>query len=265
MNKPFKINRNDYMNIYWASDFHYNHQPEFIWKPRGFTSYKAHDQFIETEIDKLTHDDLLIYLGDFSLNTTDEATSKLLHRIKAQMFYVFGNHEGYHSRFYRNSLEEFLKKATRINSWGEDTRLFEDYSDESFQIFPFNVDKTTKAGMPGKAKKVQNKHVNAITYFGEDATFHIGNTLAYVRHMAPLIWDKMKYDNYVAVCGHSHGNLPMGTPFTTNEGRILDISMDNAIKYNGSAFFKQEELVQIMSYKKGKTYDHHGSALHGDD
>jgi hypothetical protein len=76
--------------------------------------------------------------------------------------------------------------------------------------------------------------------------------------MAPLIWDKMKYDNYVAVCGHSHGNLDIAKPNHYKSGKILDVGVDNALKHNGSAFFSVEEVVEIMSKKNIKIYDHHG-------
>lgn len=122
-------------------------------KPRGFSSFQEHDKFIENECSKLTKNDLLIYLGDYSLNTTDENTSSLLHKTKAKMFYIFGNHEGYHSRFYRESLHAFYKTFHNLSAI--DDGLAKDHSslhgsnfvsEIPFQIFPFSVDKTTKEG-----------------------------------------------------------------------------------------------------------------------
>lgn len=239
MNKPLAINRNDYANIYFASDFHYNHKRDFVWKPRGFDTYQEHDLFIEQQCDTLTKDDLLIYLGDYSLNTTDEQTSNLLHRTKAQMFYIFGNHEGYHSRFYRRALDNFATNELGLPI-------------ANFQIFPFHVDKTTGKGGTGI------KGGNNITYFGEEGYFRIGNTHYFCRHMAPLIWDKMKYDNFVSLCGHSHGNLQLANHTTKDQGKILDVGMDNAIKFNGTAFFRIEDINRIMATKHTKIYDHHG-------
>lgn len=239
MNKPIKLNKNDYNEIYFASDFHYNHQRDFIWTPRGFNTYQEHDKFLEDQCKSLTEKDLLIYLGDYSLNTTDEQTSNLLHKTKAQIFYVFGNHEGYHSRFYRNSLEKF---------WG---------GKPNFQIFPFSVDKTTNVGQPG-IPFPKGKYCNEITYFGEEAYFQIGNNFYFCRHMAPIIWDKMKYVNYVALCGHSHGNLIAAQHNITNQGKILDVGVDTAIKVNGSAFLTINEVDNILNKKKIVIHDHHG-------
>jgi len=239
MNKPIKLNKNDYNEIYFASDFHYNHQRDFIWTPRGFKTYQEHDKFLEDQCKSLTEKDLLIYLGDYSLNTTDEQTSALLHNTKAQIFYVFGNHEGYHSRFYRNSLEQF---------WGSKTNI---------QIFPFSVDKTTndgKASIPFP----KGKYCNEITYFGEEAYFQIGNNFYFCRHMAPLIWDRMKYNNQFALCGHSHGNLVAAQHNSVSYGKLLDVGVDTAIKVNGSAFLTVAEVDDIMNKKKIVIHDHHG-------
>lgn len=266
MNKPFKIKISDYDNIYFGSDFHYNHQRDFLFKPRGFSSYQEHDSFIENECGKLTENDLLIYLGDYSLNTTDEQTSNLLHKTKAKMFYIFGNHEGYHSRFYRESLHAYFKTMVNYQYVKNGEALDHSslhganfVSEFPFQIFPFSVDKTTKEGNPGASrKKFKEDAGNDIVYFGEEGYFQIGNNFYFCRHMAPLIWDKMKYENYFSICGHSHGNLKIATPEHLDDGRILDVGVDNALKYNGSAFFKIQEVDAIMKKKKLKIYDHHG-------
>jgi hypothetical protein len=264
MNKPFKIKSNDYDNIYFGSDFHFNHQREFVWKPRGFQTYQEHDKFIEEQCESLTENDLLIYLGDYSLNTTDEQTSALLHKTKAKMLYVYGNHEGYHTRFYKNSLDNFYKKFINLNA--VTSGLSEDHaslhgmnfiSALPFQIFPFSVDKTTKEGFAGMNPRIRDRADNTITYLGEEGYFQIGNMFYFCRHMAPLIWDKMKYDNYVCLCGHSHSNSKQ-LNIDNQEGKILDIGMDNAMIYNGSAFLKIEEVDAIMKTKSIKIYDHHG-------
>ena len=250
MNKPFKINVNDYENIYTGSDFHYNHQRDFIFKPRGFETYQDHDKFIREQCETLTVNDLLIYLGDYSLNTTDEQTSELLHKTKARIFYIQGNHEGYHSRFSRDSLMEYAKQYGGLH---------DDISNsKNVTIFPFSVNKTTKEGHIGIAPKRKDVEMRDITYFGEDATFQLGNSFWYVRHMAPLIWDKMKCDNYYAIFGHSHSNLKGAQPTDTTNGLWMDVGMDNAKSYNGTAFFSRHDIETLMKRKVVKIHDHHG-------
>jgi hypothetical protein len=99
---------------------------------------------------------------------------------------------------------------------------------------------------------------NDIVYWGEEGYFKIGNTFLFCRHMAPRIWDKVKHSNYVAICGHSHGHLFPANPECKNQGKILDVGVDNAIKYNGTAFFKIEEIETIMHSKTIVIEDHHG-------
>lgn len=247
MNKPFNIRRNDYNNIYVTSDFHYDHQRDFIWTPRGFSTYQEHNKFIEDACDKLTENDLLIYLGDWSLNSTDERSTALLQRIKAHVVFVSGNHDAYHTRFYTKSLNDFCGRQP-------DTR----YAGGGFQILPFTVDKFTSAGKPGVFSTIFPNKEKTITYFGEEFYFRIGNRHYFSRHMAPMIWDKMKYSNYCSLVGHSHGNLTIANPSYTNGGKILDVGVDNAIKYNKSAFFKIEEVDAIIDSKSIIIRDHHG-------
>lgn len=263
MNTPYKINRNDYDNIYFSSDFHYNHQKDFLWKPRGFNSFEEHDKFLENEVSKLTKNDLLIFLGDFSLNSPAEQTSKLLHKINARLFYIFGNHEAYHSKYYKDSLRTYSKSVFdySMRDAGYDHGSLDGInfvSDYPFQIFPFSVNKTTNSGFPGLRKKIKDVQENDIVYWGEEGYFKIGNDFFFCRHMAPRIWDKIKHSNYVAICGHSHGHLYPANVECTTQGKILDCGVDNALKYNGSAFFKLEEIQKIMNSKTIVIEDHHG-------
>lgn len=258
MNKPLRLSLSKYDRILFASDFHFNHQRDFLWKPRGFTSFQDHDKFIEDQCSKLTERDLLIYLGDYSLNTTDEQTSALLHKTKAKIFYIAGNHEGFHDRFYRNSLQNFCKRfvddsSVKAGLARDHASLAGVYFLSKFQIFPFSVNKTTNEGTAGITEVLKD-----IVYFGEEGYFAIGKNNFFCRHMAPLIWDKMKYDNFFAICGHSHGNLHVGKPTVTDGGKILDVGVDNAIIYNGSAFFSVQDVEAIMKTKETKIYDHHG-------
>jgi hypothetical protein len=268
MNKPYKIHRNDYDNIYLSSDFHYNHTKDFLWKPRGFTSFQEHDKFIENQCESLSSNDLLIFLGDYSLNTTDEQTSALLHKKKAIIFFINGNHEAVHSRMYKNSLTNFFKGWVNVDAMN--SGVSQDHaslhganfnSDYPIQLLPFSVNKTTNVGFPGIQKKQSrndDRVCDHIVYFGEEGYFQIGNSFFFCRHMAPLIWDKMKYDNYFAITGHSHSNLKIANPEHLDGGKILDVGVDNALKYNGSAFFRLEDVVSIMGTKKAQFFDHHG-------
>ena len=264
MNTPYKINRNDYDNIYFSSDFHYNHQKDFLWKPRGFNSFEEHDKFLENEVSKLTKNDLLIFLGDFSLNSSFDNSYKFLNSIDSRVFYVLGNHESFHSKYYKQSLNEYyhnifdISLSGGLSSHHTSLHAANSVSDYNFQIFPFSVNKSTNKGFPGLRKKIKNVQENDIVYWGEEGYFKIGNDFLFCRHMAPRIWDKIKHSNYVAICGHSHGHLYPANVDCTTQGKILDCGVDNTLKYNGSAFFKLEEIQKIMNSKTIVIEDHHG-------
>jgi calcineurin-like phosphoesterase family protein len=50
--------------------------------------------------------------------------------------------------------------------------------------------------------------------------------------------------------GHVHGAYPESSPFTVNDGKILDVGVENAIKYNGTPFFSFADVCKIMNAKK---------------
>ena len=84
--RPIKFNT-ELHNVYFGSDFHFGHNKEFIWKDRGFESIQQHDdQIIErckNSILDNSKTNILVYLGDFSLNADYEyAKSKLIELVK---------------------------------------------------------------------------------------------------------------------------------------------------------------------------------------
>jgi len=81
-------------NLYVASDYHLMHAKEFIYKKRGFSSELEHRNFIEKYLFSLLESDVLLYLGDLALNTTHAYVVETLGKIKATVYYIYGNHEG---------------------------------------------------------------------------------------------------------------------------------------------------------------------------
>lgn len=94
MNKKFSL-KHPAGNVYFASDFHFRHGKDFIYKARGFDTIEEHDEFILKNLRELNQDDVLFYLGDFSLNSSKEDTLRLLNSIYCETYYILGNHENY--------------------------------------------------------------------------------------------------------------------------------------------------------------------------
>lgn len=252
--KPYKINRNDYKSIYFLSDAHIRHNRPWIIGPRGFDSIEEHDQWILKQLYSLTEDDLLINLGDFTLMSSVDDTKNILKNIKARHHIITGNHESFTSKIYFEALHKFWEECgvTDILSPVLDT------SKRFISLYPLSLfEQLEKVGIVDINHKLDRKMQHNITFMGESATFNIGNSFMYCRHMVAPIWDHMKYDNRYMLCGHSHSNLPNAQP-TDTHGRILDVGVDNAKKYNGTCFFSIEEINTIMKNKSGVMLDHHG-------
>jgi hypothetical protein len=231
--KEIKVKREDFDNIYFASDFHLNHKADFIWTPRGFTTAQEHDAWIISECAKLTENDLLVFLGDTALNSSYEETKKFMLGIKAKKFWIWGNHYSWDYPLYRYHLENLI------------------YEVASYEIYPLSLvrDEDGIDPMPGYKPEAD------LVFFGQELNLKINNSKFYCRHIAPLLWDRMRH-GVMALCGHSHGNCKQIN--TDNPvGKILDVGVDNAKKYNGTAFFKYEEVLEIMAKKSISELDHH--------
>lgn len=113
--KAIKINHAE-DHVFFSSDFHYQHQKDFVWQKRGFDSFEAHAEHIEKIIDGAPEDSILFYLGDLALNTTDVVVESLLQKMSQKfkkVYYVLGNHES------------------------NTTRIFKDKKPENFEVFNY--------------------------------------------------------------------------------------------------------------------------------
>ena len=95
-----------------------------------------------------------------------------------------------------------------------------------------------------------------ITLLGYEFLLDIDHHKFYCRHMAPLIWPEQN-KNRTCLTAHSHGNLKQANPDGNGFGKMLDVGVENAKRYNGTAFFRLEEVVEIMSVKETSKFDHH--------
>ena len=249
--KPYKINRNDYKNIYLCSDLHLFHNRPWIVQARGFNTIQEHDKWILDQLYSLTEDDLLINLGDFTLMSSVEDTKEIINNIKARHLLIWGNHCSFTSKIYWEALHKFWHElgVTEELSPVVDTRK------RFIELYPLSIfEKGEEVGIVHPSEKLDRKMQHNITFMGESATFNIGNSHYYCRHIAPLLWDKMGFID--SLVGHSHSNLANAQPEDT-QGRILDVGVDNAKKYNGTCFFTIEEINEIMKHKISLKLDHH--------
>lgn len=84
------------MKIWLSSDYHLNHDKEFIWKARGFKSVEEMNEAIITRNNELVSpEDTLIICGDLMLGGADklEEGLALLNRMNGRKLVVGGNHD----------------------------------------------------------------------------------------------------------------------------------------------------------------------------
>lgn len=98
--------------------------------------------------------------------------------------------------------------------------------------------------------------VNNITFVGQFYWAYIDGVSVYCQHYAQYIWPELSKNGY-CIAGHSHSTCKALNPEGGAQGKILDIGIDNAIKYRNSPFFKWEDVKQIMSNREIVKKDHH--------
>jgi hypothetical protein len=95
-----------------------------------------------------------------------------------------------------------------------------------------------------------------ITLLGYEFLLDIDSDRLYCRHMAPLIWPECGKGRN-CVTGHSHSNLKAANPNENGIGKVLDCGVENAMNYNGTAFFDIYEVSNILAQKTDNKIDHH--------
>lgn len=82
--------------IYFTSDFHFNHDREFIWRPRGFKSVEEmNETIIERYNEIVTNDDDVYILGDMMLGGAGALQDglKFIQQLNGKLHLVRGNHD----------------------------------------------------------------------------------------------------------------------------------------------------------------------------
>lgn len=194
------------INHWVISDLHLNHDKEFLYRKRGFSNIKEHNEYIIDEINTLVNpNDILFSLGDFCLNTKEDELNVFLDSIRCQNIYlILGNHP--------NPLKKIYYREV-VNKYGLDVDVY-----------------------PIKYKNVifLPDHVECIIQ-GKYVVLH---------HFPLEIWEHMKDGSYM-LCGHSHYNFPR-TRKESIDGLTLDCGWEghNSI-YNFNQIIEIMKTKQI--------------------
>lgn len=80
--------------IWLSADTHFNHNKDFIYQPRGFSSIKEHDEAIIENWNRVVKQDDIVYLlGDVFLGQDPEYGIKCLKTLNGQITIIRGNHD----------------------------------------------------------------------------------------------------------------------------------------------------------------------------
>lgn len=159
--------------VFASSDFHWGHQQEFIWKKRGFNSVQEHGAYVVNKInERVGENDVLIYLGDVSLNSNRIEVEAFFECIKCQnIVYVSGNHE--------SNMKAIYKETKSKNVYIEGT--------EDFVIYPLRY--------------------KNIIFVGEILNLTVDKQTIICCHYPLASWNYMKYESWM-LHGHEHNSTP---------------------------------------------------------
>lgn len=203
--------------VFFTSDWHYNHSQPFLWEARGYKSIQEHNEaLIKSVNDVVGPEDILFNLGDLTLNCSIEQFEELISSINCQNIYLLnGNHNNPHyKQIYQPLVKSILgDRFTEIN-----------------EIYPLRY--------------------KNIVYVGNYAEVAVNGQFIILSHYPFSIWNQMQNSAW-HLCGHSHCHFAPSTA-EDSTSKILDVSWDG---YKKPLSFS--EIAIIMATKKIPVVDHH--------
>ena len=80
--------------IFLTSDWHFNHDKDFIWQARGFNSVdEMNNEIIKRHNSVVAKDDDVYVLGDLCMGTDLIANKNLIEQLNGKIHIVLGNHD----------------------------------------------------------------------------------------------------------------------------------------------------------------------------
>lgn len=226
MKRIIKFTKAEAANIVFISDLHYNHDKDFLWKPRGFETMVDHCGWIISQWNEhIDENTIVVNLGDVCFHDQDGALFDMISKLPCKEHYVvWGNHNSGSTQCYHKAVRGYINDHTTP-------------SHELPEIYPLRY--------------------NNVTFCGNDLTLKIGKQLVFCSHFPKRIWDKIGWKAW-ALSGHSHGS-DSGRLVNHTNGKSLDVGIENAIEFDNKFHFTFEDITNIMSHKNVAVLDHHDS------
>lgn len=208
--------------VFWYSDLHYRHNPNWpipIWKDRGYNSaFECDAAQIENWNKKITNNDIVFLLGDSIVGAGKDGGPVLKNLLDVLNF-----------------KEIYLQMGNHGSGWKQ---LF----DENYEN---GVDKYWRISI-----SIGSKVVHLIPNYYE---IYVNGQSFVLSHYAILSWNSMN-KNSVHLFGHSHNNLSKTDWVKENylTAKCLDVGPES-IKEPISF----DEVMEIMKDRKTLLIDHH--------
>lgn len=82
------------MSVFVCSDWHFNHNKEFLLKPRSFTDVIEHNEaIVERHNSVVSPEDEVYVLGDCGFGTDIESVIAYIKRMNGHKYLIIGNHD----------------------------------------------------------------------------------------------------------------------------------------------------------------------------
>lgn len=186
MLKQLHLQHNEFQKVYFVSDYHYNHQKDFIWRKRGFSSPEEHNRFLIEKTNEIVRpNDILFCLGDYSLNCSEEQFENFLSQLNCQKIYtIWGNHNSPLYKIYNREVEL---------SYGKDK-----------EVYPI--------------------YYKQLIFLGNYVEVIVNGQFICLSHYPISVFNHGGKGSWM-LCGHSHGSFKESLP-EFKESKRLDVGWD---------------------------------------
>lgn len=177
--------------LFFSSDWHVFHDPKWdspIWERRGYLSVEdAIEKTLVSINNRVGKDDILYFLGDLALNTTDDKLLDWVSNIDCKNIKkIWGNHC---SNTYRLYKQEVLKQFNR----------------DDIEVYPLKV--------------------GNLEFIGNQVEIHVGKQHIIVNHFPLRIWNHNSRAS-IMLSGHSHLSDVERNPEYPH-GKCMDVGWDH--------------------------------------
>ena len=218
--------KGDEHNFFIVSDLHHSHDKDFLWGKRDCKNIIEHDEKIINSWNSVCNNNSIVFnLGDVQFGDPDGSKFlQLMRKLNFDTQWILrGNHCSGHLSIYRNELSKQFPNAVK------DGIL-------QYEVYPLTL-------LLDGIKK--------IIFLPEYVEIEINSQQIVLCHYALRSWNNMARQSMM-LHGHEHGNDPRSSFENKNNGKIIDLSIENSKRP-----LSLIEIKRIMQQKAYIQIGHH--------